>query len=107
MLAGMTRQQERRRWLAGRERRREEIRAYHDDRGHTWAETAAVWGVSVDTARQLAYRARRERAQAARVRREAREEEARREELERARALQGPPPDPAGPVRITVTGRPR
>lgn len=40
-------------------RRNEEIRAYHDDEGHTWAETGERFGISADHARMRGYKARR------------------------------------------------
>lgn len=49
-------------WLAEKAREREEIRAYHDDEGHTWPETAAHYGLSIYTVQQRARRARRDRA---------------------------------------------
>lgn len=42
--------------------RREKIRAYHDDEGHTWPETAEHFGTSYQNVKLLAYRARKERA---------------------------------------------
>lgn len=49
-------------WLADQAREREAIRAFHDDDGHSWPETADRFGVSVDTVKRRAYRAREERA---------------------------------------------
>jgi hypothetical protein len=49
-------------WLQQKADEREAIRAYHDDEGHSWPETAKHFGVSVDTVKQRAYRARQERA---------------------------------------------
>lgn len=40
-------------------RHNEMIRAYHDDEGHTWAETGERFGIGADRARKRAYRARR------------------------------------------------
>ena len=48
-------------WLAEQAERRERIRAYHDDEGHSWSETARHFGVTHDTAKKLGYRARKER----------------------------------------------
>lgn len=52
----------REKYLADMAAERERIRAYHDEQGHTWLETAAHFGVSEVTARQRGYRARQERA---------------------------------------------
>ena len=41
------------------------MRAYHDDEGHSWTEAARHFGVHVDTVKQRAYRARKERAREA------------------------------------------
>lgn len=41
--------------------RRERIRAYHDDEGHSWTQTAKKFKLHVDTVKQHAYRARKER----------------------------------------------
>ena len=41
---------------------RESIRAFHDDAGHSWPETAEHFGLHVDTVKRRAYRARKERA---------------------------------------------
>lgn len=41
---------------------RERIRAYHDDQGHSWPQTAEHFGLHVDTVKRRAYRARKERA---------------------------------------------
>jgi len=49
-------------WLIEQAARRERIRAYHDDEGHSWSETAKHFGVSDDTVMKLGYRARKERA---------------------------------------------
>lgn len=48
-------------YLAEQERIREEIRAYHDDEGHSWAETAKHFDMSTGAVRQRAYRARKDR----------------------------------------------
>lgn len=50
-------------WLSRVAAERETIRAYHDDKGHSWSDTAKHFGVSVDTVKRRAYRARKERAQ--------------------------------------------
>ncbi len=39
----------------------EEIRAYHDDEGHTWPQTAEHFNMSQGAVRQRCYRARKER----------------------------------------------
>lgn len=57
-------------WLDLMAQQREQIRAFHDDLGHSWAETADHFGVSVDTARRRAYRARAQKQQAASSHRE-------------------------------------
>ena len=49
-------------WLAEQAERREAIRAYHDDEGHTWEETAWHVGTSIYNVQKRAYRARKERA---------------------------------------------
>lgn len=49
-------------WLAEQAAEREEIRAYHDDEGHTWEETAWHFGTSIYNVQKRAYRARKERA---------------------------------------------
>lgn len=48
-------------WIAQKAREREEIRAYHDDHGHSWSETAKHFNLAVSTVQQRARRARRER----------------------------------------------
>lgn len=48
-------------WLAQKAAEREAIRAYHDDEGHSWVETAKHFGIHYDTAKQRAYRARKGR----------------------------------------------
>lgn len=52
-------------WLQAQLERREAIRAYHDDQHHTWPETARHYGTTESNVKQLAYRARRERAREA------------------------------------------
>lgn len=54
--------QTREQWLAEKAREREEIRAYHDEGGHSWPETGRHFGLTEDTVKQRAYRARKERA---------------------------------------------
>lgn len=49
-------------WLAEQAARRERIRAYHDDEGHSWPQTAKHFGLHLDTVKRLGYRARKERA---------------------------------------------
>lgn len=49
-------------WLAQKAAQREQIRAFHDDEGHSWSETARHFNLHVDTVKQRAYRARKERA---------------------------------------------
>ena len=44
-------------WLAQMAVEREAIRAYHDDQGHSWTETAAHFKLHVGTVKQRAYRA--------------------------------------------------
>jgi uncharacterized protein YjcR len=48
-------------WIDEQAALREAVRAYHDDEGHTWPQTAAHFGMSQDAARARCYRARRER----------------------------------------------
>lgn len=50
-------------WLQQKADEREEIRAYHDEQGHSWAETATRFRLDVSTVKRRAYRARKERAQ--------------------------------------------
>lgn len=50
-------------WRAEQAEVRELTRAYHDDEGHSWPETARYFGVSVDAVKRRAYRARKERAE--------------------------------------------
>lgn len=49
-------------WLAEKASEREAIRAFHDDEGHSWTQTAAHFGLHVDTVKRRAYNARKERA---------------------------------------------
>lgn len=51
-------------WIAQRAAKREAIRVYHDDEGHTWPETAVHFGLAPITVQQQARRARRDRAAA-------------------------------------------
>lgn len=48
-------------WLQQKAQEREAIRAYHDDGGHSWSETARHFRLSMDTVKQRAYRARKDR----------------------------------------------
>lgn len=50
-------------WLRQMATEREAIRTFHDDAKHSWPETAEHFGLSVDTVKRRAYRARREREQ--------------------------------------------
>lgn len=49
-------------WLQQKADEREEIRAYHDDQGHSWTETATRYRLDISTVKRRAYRARKERA---------------------------------------------
>lgn len=49
-------------WLMQKAQEREAIRAYHDEQGHSWSETARHFGLVVSTVKERAYRARKERA---------------------------------------------
>lgn len=49
-------------WLAEKAAEREAIRAFHDDEGHSWPETAEHFGLHYDTVKRRAGRARKERA---------------------------------------------
>lgn len=49
-------------WLQQKAIEREEIRAFHDDQGHSWPETAHHFGLAEDTVKRRAYRARKEMA---------------------------------------------
>lgn len=55
-------------WIDEQAATREAVRAYHDDDGHTWPETAKHFGMSLGATRQRAYRARKERAAEAEAR---------------------------------------
>lgn len=48
-------------WLQQKALERESIRSYHDDDGHSWSETAKHFRLSIDTVKQRAYRARKEK----------------------------------------------
>lgn len=50
-------------WLAQKAAEREQIRAYHDDEGHSWPETADYFGLSIYTVQERGKRARKERAE--------------------------------------------
>lgn len=52
-------------WIDEQAAMRESIRAYHDDEGHTWPQTAEHFGMSSSAVRQRCYRARKEREAAA------------------------------------------
>lgn len=54
-------------WLAEQAERREAIRAYHDDEGHTWQQTADHFGTSIYNVQKRARRARRDREAAERA----------------------------------------
>lgn len=49
-------------WLAEKAAEREAIRVFHDDEEHSWTQTAAHFGLHVDTVKRRAYTARKERA---------------------------------------------
>lgn len=49
-------------WIQQKADEREEIRAFHDEQGHSWTETAARYRLDVSTVKRRAYRARKERA---------------------------------------------
>ena len=51
-------------WLTKKADEREAILTFHDDEGHSWTQTAAHYGLHVDTVRRRARRARRDRAAA-------------------------------------------
>lgn len=57
--------QTREQYLRQQAQRREKIRRYHDDQGHSWPETAKHFRISEDCVRRLAYKARKERAREA------------------------------------------
>lgn len=48
-------------WIDEQAAMREAIRAYHDDEGHTWPQTAEHFNMSQGAVRQRCYRARKER----------------------------------------------
>lgn len=48
-------------WLQKMADERETIRKFHDDEGHSWTQTAAHFGLHVETVKERAYRARKER----------------------------------------------
>lgn len=48
-------------YIADMAAEREQIRAFHDDEGHSWSQTAKHFGLTVDTVKRRAYRARKER----------------------------------------------
>lgn len=48
-------------WIQEKADEREEIRAFHDEQGHSWTETAARYRLDVSTVKRRAYRARKER----------------------------------------------
>lgn len=49
-------------WIDEQAATREAVRAYHDDEGHTWSQTAEHFNMSQGAVRQRCYRARKERA---------------------------------------------
>lgn len=49
-------------WIDEQAAGREAIRAYHDDDGHSWTQTAKHFHLSLSTVKERAYRARQERA---------------------------------------------
>lgn len=49
-------------WIDEQAATREAVRAYHDDEGHTWPQTAEHFNMSQGAVRQRCYRARKERA---------------------------------------------
>ena len=53
--------QTRKDWIDEQAATREAVRAYHDDEGHTWPQTAEYFGMSQDAVRARCYRARKER----------------------------------------------
>lgn len=55
----------RKEWLEVMAQEREAIRAFHDDQGHSWPETAKHFRISEDCVRRRAYKARKERAREA------------------------------------------
>lgn len=48
-------------WIDEQATLRESIRAYHDDEGHSWSQTAEHFNMSTSAVRQRAYKARKER----------------------------------------------
>jgi uncharacterized protein YjcR len=46
-------------WIDEQAATREAIRAYHDDEGHSWAQTVEHFNMSLSAVRQRAYKARR------------------------------------------------
>ena len=48
-------------WIDEQATLRESIRAYHDDDGHSWSQTADHFTMTQGAVRQRAYRARKER----------------------------------------------
>lgn len=53
--------QPRQEWIDEQAAGREAIRAYHDDEGHSWTQTADHFGLSLSAVKMRAYRARKER----------------------------------------------
>ena len=49
-------------YIAEMAREREAIRAFHDDEGNSWTQTAEHFGLHLNTVKQRAYRARKERS---------------------------------------------
>lgn len=49
-------------WLQQKADEREAIRAFHDEEGHSWTQTAKHFRLDVSTVKRRAYRARKERA---------------------------------------------
>lgn len=52
-------------WIRQKADEREAIRAFHDDEGHSWPQTARHFRLDISTVKRRAYRARKERAQEA------------------------------------------
>lgn len=50
-------------WIQQKADERELIRAFHDDEGHSWPQTARHFRLDVSTVKRRAYRAREERKQ--------------------------------------------
>ena len=50
-------------WLQQKADEREAIRAFHDEGGHSWPQTAKHFRLDVSTVKRRAYRARKERQQ--------------------------------------------